>query len=90
MIYLKDPQAILDYGFDWEELNWLEAGESIVTSTWSVPSGITKESDTHNDTTTTIWLSGGTANNDYIVVNHIVTSAGREDDRSHIIRVRDR
>ena len=36
----KDPDAVLDYGFDWSA--WLEAGDTIVTSEWIVPEGITK------------------------------------------------
>jgi hypothetical protein len=51
---LKDPQAVLDYGFDWSK--WLGT-DTISTSTWTVPVGITKDSDTHDTTTTTIWLS---------------------------------
>jgi len=87
-VYLKDPEAVLDYGFDWSD--WLADGETISTSTWTVPTGITKDSDSKTDTVTTIWLSGGTAGKSYRVTNHIVTSAGRQDDRSLIIKVMER
>jgi hypothetical protein len=51
----KDPDAVVDYRIDWSDrLN----GDTIAISTWTVPSGITKDSDTHDNTTTTIWLSG--------------------------------
>jgi len=84
----KDPQAVLDYKVDWSD--WLTDGETITTSTWTVPSGITEDSDTHDDDSATIWLSGGTAGKRYTVINHIVTTAGREDDRSIVISVKNR
>jgi hypothetical protein len=83
----KDPQAVLDYGIDWSD--WLGA-DTISASTWTVPSGITKDSDTNTTTTTTIWLSGGTVDTDYELVNHITTAGAREDDRTITIRVRQR
>lgn len=86
--YIKDPNAVLDYGFDWS--SWLATGETISTSTWVVPTGITKDSDSKTTTTTTIWLSGGTDGENYDVVNRIVTSAGRTDDRAITIKVRNR
>lgn len=88
MILVKDPEAVLDYGFDWSD--WLADGETITDSTWSVSAGLTKDSDSFNDTATTIWLSGGTAGSSYTITNHITTSAGREDDRSHVLKVKDR
>jgi hypothetical protein len=86
--YLHDPNAKLDYGFDWS--SWLASGETILTSTWTVESGLTKVSDNNSTTATTIWVKGGTAGESYIITNHITTSAGREDDRSHVIKVKDR
>jgi len=80
----KDPEAVLDYTVDWEA--WLD-GDTIYTSAWTVPTGITKDSDSNTTTTATIWLSGGTAGELYKVKNHIVTAAGREDDRTINIHV---
>jgi len=80
----KDPEARLDYKIDWTE--WL--GDDIITaSTWSVPAGITKELDTWNNQSTTIWLSGGSLDCTYECVNHIETADGREDDRTILIHV---
>lgn len=79
---LKDPQAKLDYGFDWSSSDWLDSGEVISASSWTVPSGITKDAESFSDTLTTIWLTGGTVDTTYLLVNHITTDAGREDDRS--------
>lgn len=94
LIWIKDPDATLDYEFDWAAPPplgpWLPDGDTITASTWAVPEGITKASDSHTDTTTTIWLSGGTAGASYKLTNHITTAAGRIDDRSRYITVKDR
>ena len=85
--FYKDPNAVLDYQIDWE--TWLDS-DTISTSTWTVPTGITKDSDTNSTTTTTIWLSGGTAGTSYTLLNRVVTAGGRTDDRSITIIVREK
>lgn len=87
-LYIKDPDAVLDYKWDWS--SWLAAGETITTSTVTVPAGITKDSATNTTTAATVWLSGGTKDTHYTVTNRIVTNQGRTDDRSITIRVVDR
>ncbi len=84
----KDPNAVLDYRIDWSD--WLDVAETIDTSTWTVPSGITKDSSAASSTVATVWLSGGTADTDYDCLNRIVTSAGRTDDRTLRVKVRQR
>ena len=84
MEFLKDPQSVLDYAIDWS--SWLGA-DTITVSAWVPQTGITIDSDTKTDTTTTVWLSGGTDRESYRVTNHITTAAGREEDRTIIIRV---
>lgn len=86
--FVKDPDSKLDYKIDWAA--WLGGSDTISTSTWTVPDGITKASDTNDDNSTTIWVSGGIAGNDYNLVNHIVTAADREADRTIRIQVRER
>lgn len=88
MSWVRDPDSVLDYVADWSA--WLEAGETIVTSSWIVPTGIVMGPDTHDGTTATIWLSGGTNGTDYRITNRVVTTAGRTDDRSITIKVRQR
>mgnify|MGYP000101547224 CR=1 FL=1 len=88
MKFVKDPDAVLDYGFDWSE--WLATGETIATSVWVVTTGITKDSDLHSDTETKVWLSGGTANGVYRARNRITTTEGRTDSRTIIVRVVER
>jgi hypothetical protein len=85
----KDPAGELDYSFDWGE-EWLDADETLVSSAWSAPEGLTIVSDSFTTTTTTVWLSGGTNLKNYRVTNWIVTSFGRSDERSLLIQVRNR
>ena len=85
---LKDPNAVLDYAIDWSA--WLAASETISTSTWTVPTGITQDSESETTTVATIWLSGGTAGVTYTVTNRIQTNQGRTDDRSFKVRVVER
>lgn len=88
---IKDPDAKLDFGIDWSD--WLAGGETIIASVWAVPPGITQSSSpapSNTPTTTTIWLEGGTAKETYVVVNRITTSAGRIDERSLYIQVKNR
>lgn len=80
----KDPAAVLDYQIDWSD--WLD-DDTISTSTWTVPAGITEESSSNTTTTSTIWLSGGTAGQTYTLVNKIITASGRTDERSITINV---
>ena len=86
--FLKDPDETLDYSVDWSE--WLAVGETIVTSTWTAPTGITKGSDTKTTTVCTVWLSGGTAGLVYTVANKISTTSGRIAERSLFIEVQQR
>lgn len=77
---LKDPDATVDYERDWSL--WMAAGDTIVTSTWIVPTGLTKTDESNTTTTATVWLSGGAVGETYRVTNRIVTAQNRIDDRS--------
>jgi hypothetical protein len=79
-LYQKDPDATLDYKRSWSD--WLVAGDTILTSTWIVPIGLTKTSESNTTTTATVWLSGGTVGQSYEITNRITTAQGRTDDRS--------
>jgi hypothetical protein len=87
----KSSTGKLDYGFDWGEPDgdWLESGEIIVASTWSVPTGLVKEDESFTDETTTVWLSGGVNGTCYDVTNHITTNSvpPKEDDRILKIKI---
>ena len=97
--FIKDPDAVLDYKFDWAastngngSTDWLASGETISSHTITVDTGITKDSSSLTDTNTsvTVWLSGGTAGTDYNVACKIVTSASRTDERTIRIRCQSR
>ena len=83
-LHLKDPNDIVDYQINWA--TWL-GSDTIATSTWTVPTGLTQVSETETTTTATIWLSGGTAGELYTVSNRITTAGGRTADQSLQIRV---
>lgn len=86
--FIKDPDATLDYRFDWSA--WLAGGETITTSTFTASAGITIQSSTAAATNTTVWLTGGRQGTPYRITNRIVTSQNRTDDRSLTIRIKDR
>lgn len=103
--YKKDPDATLDFAFDWKPLtngrtgaksDWLATGEVITTVdgvrqyTITVQDGLTLNSSSATDDTVTVWLTGGTAGTWYTVACKITTNAGRIDERTMNIRVLDR
>ena len=74
----KDPSENLDYSFNWRAR--VPVGDSIVGSTWVVdgtPNNIVLGASTYSTYTTTIWLSGGTVGNTYVLTNTITTLSGR-------------
>jgi len=78
--YVKDPDAVLDYVFNWS--SWLQDGDTIDTYTVDADAGLTVDSDSNTTTAVTAWLSGGTAGQSYGVTCHVVTAGGRKDDRT--------
>ena len=84
-----DPNARLDYAWDWT--SWLDAGETITahTVTASGAGGVTVESSTVIDGKVVAWVSGGTKGKAFLTV-HITTSAGRQDDRTITLSVQER
>jgi hypothetical protein len=85
--YIKDPAALKDYEQDWTD--WL-GDDTIATSTWIIPTGITKTLDTitPDNLKTIIWLSGGSMRNDYECYNTITTAGGRTDRAMIKIQIR--
>lgn len=81
---LKDPGSTLDYQIDWSV--WLGA-DTISSSSWSVPVGITEVSASNDTTSATVWLSGGTVGAVYSVTNTIVTAAARTAERTIEVRM---
>jgi hypothetical protein len=89
MAYKKDPNAVLDYRFDWTA--WLLPLLDTITSvTWVTSGGVVVDSSTHTTTTATAVVSGGTAGTDAGVTCRIVTAGGRTDDRTITLKILDR
>jgi hypothetical protein len=96
--FVKDPEAVLDYAFDWKPYtngregaisDWLEDGETIQSHVITVSKGLTVEASAEANGIVTVWISGGTSGVEYTVSCHIVTDStpiNREDDRTIIIQ----
>lgn len=85
-VYKIDPDADLDFQFDWSD--WLDddSSEAIALSVITIdPSGeLTATTPAVNSGVVTFWLSGGVATKRYIVSCKITTNSSptREDERS--------
>lgn len=84
----KDPDATLDWIFDWNE--WLGDFETIVSSSFFVDPGIVITQSGNTQKTATVWLSGGTEGLVYKITCRVTTSEGRTDDRSFTLRCTNR
>lgn len=87
LTFNKDPNAVLDYTIDWKD--WL-GDDAILTSSWTLPVGITSAGVTFSSSTATVWLSGGTAGVSYSIYNQITTVGGRTEKRTFKINAIDR
>lgn len=85
----QDPDETVDYVVDWSDQ--LDAGDTIIgTPVWTVsPSGLTVDDEDNDTTTTTVWLTAGTANTDFQVECTITTQGGRVLQGHLLIRVRE-
>lgn len=83
---IKDPVAEKNFGINWTD--WLD-GDTIATSEWDVPAGLTEFLPSTNTTaTTTVFLAGGESGKEYDVPNTITTTGGLTDRRTLKIIVR--
>lgn len=82
--FIKDPQSILDYGFNWAD--WLQSGEAILTHIITVTSGLVMLSSTESGGIVVVWLSGGIDQAYYAVACRVSTDAGRTDERTFSIQ----
>lgn len=81
----KDSDEVLDYSLNWSQAL---AGDTIVTSVWSINGdGLIENHKTNSSTVATIWLESGTTNTTYTVTNTIGTAAGRTFQQSVQIRI---
>lgn len=88
-VFQKDPDAVLDYAVDWS--TWLASAETISTYAVSANSTlITIATAAQSSGVVTTWLSGGYAGSDYTVSIKVVTSSCRTDERSFLVKVKNR
>jgi hypothetical protein len=85
--FAKDKDSLLDYQIDWSR--WLD-GDTISSSTWTANGDIEIVSSSNTATATTVWLTGGVVGKNYRLTNHIITAAGRAEDRTITVKVRQR
>ena len=100
--FLHDPDARLDYYFDWKALtngtgdsDWLAAGETITAFEVTAGAGIATDQPVapalvNGDTAVRVWLSGGTSGGYYQVACKVTTSAGRIDERTLVVKMQER
>lgn len=83
-----DPDARLDYTWDWSE--WLAPLETVQSSTVTVETGMIVDGSPIilDGVKVVAFLQGGTLGQIYRATCHIVTSVGRQDDKSIVINVR--
>lgn len=97
--FVKDPEATLDYLWDWT--SWLGADDTItghVVTVDPAPALVPTAADLTVDSSTvdvdskkvTVWLTGGTPGVRYGVTVSILTAGGRADDRTSRIHVQHR
>jgi hypothetical protein len=88
--FIKDPQSVLDYQFDWSL--WLAAENDDVINSFAltVPEGITLGTNNEVSGKVTFFLSGGTPGVTYPITCQITTAAQRIIDRSFDVDVQQR
>lgn len=84
--FVKDPNSTIDFAVDWAE--WLNTGDTVTTSSWEVPSGLTVSSSTVTNNVARAFLTGGIDGVDYLVTNRVTTQGTRIEDRSILVQVR--
>ena len=92
-VYKIDPDAVLDFQFDWSD--WLDddTEEAISTAVIVIdPTGelVAADDPAVNSGVVTYWLSGAVATKRYLVSCKITTTGSREDERTMTINCFDR
>lgn len=86
---LKDPNAVLDYSFDWTA--YLAAiTDTIESVEFVLDDGLTQVDYSHNTLMAVVWVSGGLAGTTARVTCRITTQGGRVDDRSVFLKIAER
>lgn len=84
-LFEKDPQDVLDYGFDWS--NHLADDDTIVAVTFQTSNAeLGVLSTNFTDTNAYVWLYGGVVEQTYLVTMHITTDKGRQHERTFAVQ----
>jgi hypothetical protein len=86
--FVKDPAGIIDYTVRWS--SWLPSGDTISSSTWTVPAVLVKVSEANTTTDAVIFLASGTVGQIYEVTNRIITTGGRQNDQTISILIEEK
>jgi len=84
-VYEKTTTETYDYIIDWSD--FLDEGDTISTSEWIIPDGITKVDELKASDFTDIWLTSGTVGTSYTIINLIVTVNGRTSERYIVVNI---
>ena len=88
-VFKKDPDAILDYSFDWT-LYLTPLSDTIASVTFIGDVGLVLTNPSHTTTTATTFVSGGVVGSNMNLTCRIVTTGGRTDDRSITLKILNR
>lgn len=87
-VITKDPQAVLDYIFDWTA--YLAAiSDTLVSVSFTASSGTITDF-YFLGPIATAWISGGVVGTSITLTCHIVTAGGRTDERHVSLRIKER
>jgi hypothetical protein len=90
----KDPNAVLDYVEDWTA--WLDGVSDSISTATVVATGSDPATTIHVDSsvisgkTVVAWISGGVAGETVSLRYRITTAAGRTDDRTVWLKIKER
>lgn len=86
--FQKDPDATLDYTWDWTE--WLVGADTITNAVVLLSPGLTLVSSNFSTTAVTAWIAGGSPGLPYSATARVTTTGGRIDDRTIVVQVLNR
>ena len=91
IVKLHDPNANIDYGFDW--VDFLSTGEAVASSTWrSSSTDVTLSSAAKTTRVTSVFATGGTPGDVVRLINKMTTNSApaRVDERVVVLRIAQR
>lgn len=84
---VQDPSSRILRALNYAD--WLQQGDSISTSTWTLPPALTLVASSHTTTLALFTITGGVDGQNYEVTNRITTTKGDWDDKTILIKVRE-